>query len=643
MIKITFPDGSQKDYEKGITPYEIAQGISISLAKKAVAAIFNDGYVELNRALVEDGKLALLTEKDEKALDVINHSTAHLMAQAIVSLYPQACFGVGPYIEEGFYYDVDFGDEKISDQDLIKIEKKMHELAEQGFDVLREEVSYEEAKNIFKHDPYKLEIIEDYKHTQLTVYRQGDFVDLCRGGHVLNTKQIKHFKLLNLAGAYWRGNSDNKMLVRIYGTSFFSKKALDDHLVLLEERKQRDHRKLGKELGLFMISKEAGQGLPFWLPKGATIRRVIERYITDVEISLGYMHVYTPILANVDVYKTSGHWDHYQDSMFPPMDMGDGEMLVIRPMNCPHHMIMYKNDVHSYRELPLRIAELGMMHRYEKSGALSGLQRVREMTLNDAHIFVRPDQIKDEFKRTMELLLAVYKDFNITDYKFRLSYRDPEDTEKYFPNDEMWNKAERMLKEALDEFGVEYFEAVGEAAFYGPKLDVQVKTALGNSETLSTIQLDFLLPERFDLTYVGEDGKNDQRPVVIHRGIVSTMERFVAYLTEEYKGAFPFWLAPVQVKVLPVNVSVHMDYVKKVHEFLKYKGYRVESDLREEKLGYKIREAQTMKIPYALVLGDKEAENNEVTYRRYGETAQITVSLEDFEKMIQKELKETLK
>ncbi len=643
MIKITFPDGSQKDYEKGITPYEIAQGISISLAKKAVAAIFNDGYVELNRALVEDGKLALLTEKDEKALDVINHSTAHLMAQAIVSLYPQACFGVGPYIEEGFYYDVDFGDEKISDQDLIKIEKKMHELAEQGFDILREEVSYEEAKHIFKHDPYKLEIIEDYKHTQLTVYRQGDFVDLCRGGHVLNTKQIKHFKLLNLAGAYWRGNSDNKMLVRIYGTSFFSKKALDDHLVLLEERKQRDHRKLGKELGLFMISKEAGQGLPFWLPKGATIRRVIERYITDVEISLGYMHVYTPILANVDVYKTSGHWDHYQDSMFPPMDMGDGEMLVIRPMNCPHHMIMYKNDVHSYRELPLRIAELGMMHRYEKSGALSGLQRVREMTLNDAHIFVRPDQIKDEFKRTMELLLAVYKDFNITDYKFRLSYRDPEDTEKYFPNDEMWNKAERMLKEALDEFGVEYFEAVGEAAFYGPKLDVQVKTALGNSETLSTIQLDFLLPERFDLTYVGEDGKNDQRPVVIHRGIVSTMERFVAYLTEEYKGAFPFWLAPVQVKVLPVNVSVHMDYVKKVHEFLKYKGYRVESDLREEKLGYKIREAQTMKIPYALVLGDKEAENNEVTYRRYGETAQITVSLEDFEKMIQKELKETLK
>lgn len=643
MIEIKFPDGSKKEYEKGITPLEIAQSIAISLAKKAIAAVFNEAYVELSRELVEDGSLAILTEKDDKSLDVINHSTAHLMAQAITNLYPGACFGVGPYIEEGFYYDVDFNDEKINDEDLLKIEKEMHKLAEASFDIIREEVTYEQAKEIFKNDPYKLEIIEDYKHQQLTVYRQGNFVDLCRGGHVLNTKQIKHFKLLTLAGAYWRGNSNNKMLVRIYGTSFFSKKALDEHLVLLEERKLRDHRKLGKELDIFMISKEAGQGLPFWLPKGATIRRVIERYITDVEISLGYLHVYTPLLANVDLYKTSGHWDHYQDSMFPPMDMGDGEMLVIRPMNCPHHMLLYKNDVHSYRELPLRIAELGMMHRYEKSGALSGLQRVREMTLNDAHIFVRPDQIKDEFKRTMELLLTVYEDFNITDYKFRLSYRDPLDTEKYFPNDEMWNKAEKMLKEALDEFGIEYYEAYGEAAFYGPKLDVQVKTALGNSETLSTIQLDFLLPERFDLTYVGEDGKNDQRPVVIHRGIVSTMERFVAYLIEEYKGAFPFWLAPVQVKIIPVNVAAHMDYVKKVHDTLKYKYFRVESDLREEKLGYKIRETQTQKIPYSLVLGDKEVEEGLVTYRKYGEQKQTTITLDEFITMVSKELKSSLK
>ena len=643
MIQITFPDGSIKPFNKGITPLEIAEGISISLAKKALAAVFNKEYVELSRPLTEDGTFSLLTEKDPHVLDVVNHSTAHLLAQAITILYPGACFGVGPAIEEGFYYDVDFGDFKISEEDLPKIEKEMHRLSELNLPILRKEVSYSEAKAIFKNDPYKLELIEEHKNAGLTVYTQGDFVDLCRGGHVDSTNILKHFKLLSIAGAYWRGDSKNKMLVRVYGTSFLSKKDLDAHLVLLEERKQRDHRKLGKELDLFMLSREAGAGLPFWLPKGATIRRTIERYITDVEISLGYMHVYTPIMANVDLYKTSGHWDHYQDSMFPPMDMGDGEQLVLRPMNCPHHMLIFKNDVHSYKELPIRIAELGMMHRYEKSGALSGLQRVREMTLNDAHIFVRPDQIKEEFKRTMELLLAVYKDFNITNYDLRLSYRDPKDTDKYFPDDEMWNKAERMLKEVMDEMRLPYYEAVGEAAFYGPKLDVQVRTALGNQETLSTIQLDFLLPERFELTYVGEDGKNIYRPVVIHRGIVSTMERFVAYLTEEYKGAFPFWLAPVQVKVLPVNVSAHMEYVIDIHQRLKQKGYRIESDLREEKLGYKIREVQTQKIPYSLVLGDKEMQEKLVTYRRYGSQDQITVSVEAFEDMILNETKNNLK
>lgn len=637
MIQLQFPDGSIKSFAKGISALEVAESISSGLAKKALAAVFNKQYIELSRKLECDGVIEILTEKDPRILDVVNHSTAHLLAQAIKRIYPHACFGVGPAIEEGFYYDVDFGDEKVTDEDLPKIEKMMLELSNQDFSIVRKEVSYEEAKKIFKDDVYKLELIEEFKDDGLTVYSQGEFTDLCRGGHVLSTKYLKHFKLLNLAGAYWRGNSDNKMLVRVYGTSFLSKKDLDSHLVLLEERKQRDHRKLGKELDLFFISKEVGSGLPFWLPKGATIRRTIERYITDKEISLGYLHVYTPILASVELYKTSGHWDHYQDSMFPPMDMGDGEMLVIRPMNCPHHMIMYKNDVHSYRELPLRIAELGMMHRYEKSGALSGLQRVREMTLNDAHIFVRPDQIKDEFKRTVELMLAVYEDFRIKDFTFRLSYRDPKDTHKYFPDDDMWNKAEKMLKEAMDEIGATYYEAIGEAAFYGPKLDVQVKTALGNAETLSTIQLDFLLPQRFDLTYVGEDGRNIYRPVVIHRGIVSTMERFVAYLIEEYKGAFPFWLAPVQVKVLPVNVMHHMDYVIEVHEAMKKAGYRVESDLREEKLGYKIRETQTMKIPYSLVLGDKEKQEKMVTYRKYGETDQITVSFDDFMQLIQKE------
>jgi threonyl-tRNA synthetase len=636
MINITFPDGSQKQYEKGMTAKEIAQSIAISLAKKSIAAIFNDQYIELNRPLIEDGQLSLLTKKDEKALNVLRHSTAHLMAQAITKLYPGACFGVGPYIDEGYYYDVDFGDAKVSDEDLAKIEKEMKKLAEAGFDIVREEVTYEQAQDIFKNDPYKLEIIEDYKNDQLSVYRQGDFVDLCRGGHVANTKEIKHFKLLSLAGAYWRGNSNNKMLQRIYGTSFFTQKDLDDYLVLLEERKERDHRKLGKELGLFFLNKDAGQGLPFWLPKGSTIRRVIERYITDKEISLGYLHVYTPILGSKTLYETSGHWDHYQDSMFPPMDMGDGEMLVVRPMNCPHHMLVYKNDVHSYRELPLRIAELGMMHRYEKSGALSGLQRVRQMTLNDAHIFVSPDQIKDEFKRTVALMLEVYKDFDITDYEFRLSYRDKEDKEKYFTNDDMWNKAEKMLKEAMDELGMSYYEAIGEAAFYGPKLDVQVKTALGNQETLSTIQLDFLLPERFDLTYVGEDGKNNHRPVVIHRGIVSTMERFVAYLTEEYKGAFPFWLAPVQVRVLPVHNEYHRAYAKEIVEKLQKAGHRVEVDFRDEKLGYKIREVQSQKIPYSLVLGDKEKAEGLVTYRAYGSEKQVSVSVKAFMDMIEK-------
>jgi threonyl-tRNA synthetase len=444
---------------------------------------------------------------------------------------------------------------------------------------------------------------------------------------VSHTGLIKHFKLLSLAGAYFRGDAKNDMLTRIYGTAFFSDADLQAYLQLLEERKARDHRKIGKAQNLFMTTKEAGAGLPFWLKKGATIRRVIERYIIDKEIALGYDHVYTPIMANVDLYKTSGHWDHYHENMFPPMDMGDGELLVLRPMNCPHHMLIFKQDIHSYRELPIRIAELGMMHRYEKSGALSGLQRVREMTLNDAHIFVRPDQIKEEFKRVAYLLFDVYKDFEITDFTCRLSYRDQDDKEKYYPDDVMWNKAETMLKEAMDELEIPYYEATGEAAFYGPKLDVQVKTALGHEETLSTIQLDFLLPEKFDLTYVGEDGAN-YRPVVIHRGIVSTMERFVAYLIEEYKGAFPFWLSPTQIKIIPVHLDLHSAYAEEVKQTLS--AFRVEMDLRNEKMGYKIRAAQTEKIPFTLVLGDQEVEQQTVTLRRYGSQQQETLSLEAF-------------
>ena len=629
-MKLHLPDGKILEVEAGFSPLQVAQSISMSLAKKSIAALYNGAAIELEKPMHEDGSFKLLTALDSEAFGVLNHSTAHLLAQAVRSLYPEACFGVGPSIDEGFYYDIDLGDVKFTDDMLPVIEKKMGELAKQGFEIKGRQVSYVEAKDLFKKDPYKLELIEGLKDQVISVYQQGDFIDLCRGGHVLNTKEIKHFKLLNLAGAYWRGNSDNKMLSRVYGVAFFTKEALDAHLKMLEERKERDHRKIGKELDLFLISKEVGSGLGFWLKNGATIRRIIERYITDKEISLGYEHVYTPILANVDLYKTSGHWSHYKDSMFPPMDMGDGELLVLRPMNCPHHMIIFKNDVHSYKELPIRIAELGMMHRYEKSGALSGLQRVREMTLNDAHIFVRTDQIKDEFKRTVDLLLNVYKDFNINDYKFRISYRDPENKEKYFDDDQMWENAQKELKEVMDELGMPYFEAIGEAAFYGPKLDVQVKTALGNDETLSTIQIDFLLPRRFELTYVGEDGKNDQVPVVIHRGIVSTMERFVAFLIEEYKGAFPLWLSPVQAKLLPVNLNFHQDYAIEIQKQLLSLGFRVEVDLRNEKLGYKIREAQTKKIPLQLVIGDKEVEQKGVTYRLYGKEEQVFMPIAEF-------------
>lgn len=638
MIKITFPDGTIKEFKKNSTPYDVALTISEGLANMTKAAIFNDEYVEVNFKLKEDGNLKLLTKRDDELLDVLNHSTSHLMAEAITNLYPGVKFGVGPYINEGFYYDVDFLDYEVSDDILPKIEEEMLRLANKGEDIVRKDVTYEEAKEIFKHDEYKLELIEQYKDTNLSVYTQGNFTDLCRGGHLLNTSEIKHFKLLSIAGAYWRGDSNNKQLTRIYGTSFFSKKDLNNHLKVLEERKERDHRKIGKDLNLFMISNEVGQGLPMWLPKGATIRRIIERYIQDVEIRLGFEHVYTPILAKHELYKTSGHWGHYQDTMFPPVKLPDGEKLILRPMNCPHHMIIYKDEVRSYRELPIRIAELGMMHRYEKSGALSGLQRVREMTLNDAHIFVRPDQIKEEINRTMKMIIETYKVFGIKDYYFRLSYRDKLNKDKYFDDDLMWEKAETTLKNVLDELNLDYVEKTGEAAFYGPKIDVQVKTAMGTEETLSTVQLDFLLPERFDLTYVGEDGKNDHRPVVIHRGVVSTMERFVAYLIEIYKGAFPLWLSPVQVKLIPVNLNYHLDYTNDLNNKLLDLGFRVETDYRDEKLGYKIRDAQTEKIPYQIVIGDKEVEDGTLTFRKYGETKQTTVKVDEFIKLLNDEI-----
>ncbi len=629
QINIQFPDGNKKAFDKGTTTEDIAQSISPGLRKKAVAGKFNGQLVDLTKPLETDGSIEIVTPGSEEALEVLRHSTAHLMAHAIKRLYGNVKFGVGPVIKGGFYYDFDI-DQNISSDDFEQIEKTMKQIVNENMKIERKVVSRDEAKELFSNDEYKLELIDAIPEDEnVTLYSQGDFTDLCRGVHVPSTAKIKEFKLLSTAGAYWRGDSNNKMLQRIYGTAFFDKKELKAHLQMLEERKERDHRKIGKELELFTNSQLVGAGLPLWLPNGATIRREIERYIVDKEVSMGYDHVYTPVLANVDLYKTSGHWDHYQEDMFPPMQLDETESMVLRPMNCPHHMMIYANKPHSYRELPIRIAELGTMHRYEASGAVSGLQRVRGMTLNDSHIFVRPDQIKEELKRVVNMIIDVYKDFGFEDYSFRLSYRDPEDKEKYFDDDDMWNKAENMLKEAADELSLSYEEAIGEAAFYGPKLDVQVKTAMGKEETLSTAQLDFLLPERFDLTYIGQDGEH-HRPVVIHRGVVSTMERFVAFLTEETKGAFPTWLAPKQVQIIPVNVDLHYDYARQLQDELKSQGVRVSIDDRNEKMGYKIREAQMQKIPYQIVVGDKEVENNQVNVRQYGSQDQETVEKDEF-------------
>ncbi len=638
MIKLQFPDGAVKEFPSGTTTEDVAASISPGLRRNALAGKLDDELIDFKTPITKDGAISIITPDSPEALEILRHSTAHLLAQAVKRLFKDAKFGVGPVIENGFYYDID-SSVPITAEDLVEIEKEMKKIVNENIEIIRHDVTRAEAEKIFKEigDEYKLELLEAIpEDEQVSLYEQGEFIDLCRGIHVPSTAKLREFKLLSIAGAYWRGNSDNKMLQRIYGTAFFKKDELKAHLKMLEEAKERDHRKIGKELNLFMTSQKVGQGLPMWLPKGATVRRIVERYIVDKEERLGYHHVYTPVLASSELYKLSGHWDHYQEDMFPIMSM-DNEDLVLRPMNCPHHMMIYKNGIHSYRNLSIRIAELGMMHRYEMSGALSGLQRVRGMTLNDAHIFVRPDQIKEEFIRVVELIREVYKDFGITDYYFRLSYRDPEDKEKYIDNDEMWQTAQAALKETMDELELPYVEAIGEAAFYGPKLDVQVKTALGHDETLSTVQLDYQVADRFDLTYVGEDGKQ-HRPVVIHRGVVSTMERFVAYLIEEYKGAFPTWLAPVQVQVIPVSPEVHFDYAKDVQEKLVAAGFRVELDEREEKIGYKIREAQMQKIPYMLVLGDKEIESGEVNVRKYGEKKSESMPFEKFIELLKEDV-----
>ena len=580
----------------------------------------------------------MINIKEDEKLSVMNHSCAHLLAQAVKHLYPNAKFWVGPVVEEGFYYDIDLGDITLTEEDLPAIEKEMKKLAKDGKRIVREEISKEEALNRFGDDPYKVDLISrmDEDSTVISCYTQGDFTDLCRGPHVETVKELKYFKLLKVSGAYWKGDSKNKMLQRIYGICFQTEEELNEHLAYLEDCKGRDHRKIGKEQEIFMTSELVGAGMPLWLPNGAIVRKQLENYIYEKEQKLGYQHVYTPCVGTVDLYKTSGHWDHYKENMFPMMKV-DEEEFVLRPMNCPHHMLIYKNKMHSYRDLPIRIGEFATDFRYEASGAVKGLERVRCMCQNDAHLFVRPDQIGEEFKKVVKLILDVYKDFGIKDYKFRLSLRDPEDKEKYFDDDNMWNEAETKLREVLNELGVEYFEAIGEAAFYGPKLDVEVKPAVGPSVTLSTCQLDFLLPRRFELNYVDTDGEK-KTPVVLHRAIFGTFDRFTAFIIEETKGAFPTWLSPIQTLIIPVSYEHQGEYSEKLLERLSDAGLRVELDRRNEKVGYKMREAQMRKIPYILVIGDSEVENDTVTYRKYGEVEKTTVSTDEFIKLITDEI-----
>lgn len=573
---------------------------------------------------------------NDKDLNTLNHSCAHVLAQAVKHLYPQAKFWVGPVVEEGFYYDIDLGDQTISDDDLPKIEKEMKKICKDGKRIVRHEVSKEEALEEFKDDEYKLDLINGLEDGTITTYSQGDFTDLCRGPHVETVKLCKNFKLIKHSGAYWKGDKNNKVLQRIYGVCFPTKEELEAHLQLLEEAKERDHRKLGKELGIFMFADIVGKGLPMWLPNGFTVRRLLSDYIMNKELELGYEHVMTPSLGNVKLYKKSGHWAHYKDDMFPAMELDD-EAYVLRPMNCPHHMVMYKSTLHSYRDLPVRIAEIANDFRFEASGALTGIERARAFTQNDSHIFCRPDQIAQEFKNVAHLILDVYKDFGFKDYSFRLSLRDKNNKEKYFGNDELWEKSENELREVLKEMNVEFYEAEGEAAFYGPKLDVQVKSALGHDVTLSTIQLDYQLPERFELTYVDENG-DKVRPVVIHRAILGSLDRFIAFLLEETKGNLPLWLAPTQVQVIPVKLEYHDEYAKEVVAKLRKAHFRVNNDSRDEKLGYRIREAQLKKIPYQLVLGDNERDNGTVTYRKHGEKKQTTVTFEEFVELLNTEV-----
>ena len=640
MIKITLKDGFIKEVESGISVIELAGQISEGLARVATAGKINGEVVDLRTKIENDANVEILTfENDIEGKKAYWHTTSHIMAQAVKRLYGDSVkLAIGPSIDEGFYYDFDSDDKKISQVDFEAIEAEMKKIIKENLEISKFELPRNEAIELAEKlkEPYKVELINDLPDDEvISFYKQGEFTDLCAGPHLMSTGKVKIVKLLKVAGAYWRGSEKNKMLQRVYAISFPKQSMLDEYLQKLEEAKERDHRKLGKELGIFMISDLVGKGFPMWLPNGFLLRRALSDYIMDKELKLGYKHVLTPSLGSVDLYKTSGHWDHYKDDMFPVMEM-DNEAYVLRPMNCPHHMMIYKNFLHSYHDLPLRMAEVAHDFRFEDSGTLVGLERARCFTQNDSHIFCRPDQIKDEFKAVIELILDTYKDFGFKNYKFRLSLRDPENKEKYFDNDELWNKSENELREVLTELGVDFYEAKGEAAFYGPKLDVQVISALGHDVTLSTCQLDYQLPEKFELEYVDENG-DKVRPVVVHRAILGSLDRFVAFLLEETKGNLPVWLAPVQVKVLPIS-DKFIDEAKKVYEACFNANLKVELDDRAEKIGYKIREAQTQKIPYMLIVGAKEVETNTVSIRKRSEGEIGSLSIEDTVAKIKQEI-----
>ena len=636
MVKIALKDGSKIEIEQGTTILDVAKKISEGLARVATCGEVNGEIKDLRYEIQEDSNLVIHTfnEEDLDGKKAYWHTTSHIMAQAVQRLFPNVKFAIGPSIHDGFYYDFDV-EKPFTDEDKAKIEEEMKKIIKEDIKIERFSLSKKEALELMKEQPYKQELINELPEgEEISFYKQGDFTDLCAGPHLMSTGKVKSIKILSSSGAYWRGDEHNKMLQRIYAISFPKASMMEEYMVKLEDAKNRDHRKIGKELELFMTHELVGSALPMYLPNGATVRRILERYIQDKEIAMGYKHVYTPSMANVALYKTSGHWDHYKEDMFPVMKM-DNEEMVLRPMNCPHHMLIYKNKMHSYRDLPIRIGELAHDFRYENSGAVCGLERVREMCQNDAHLFVRPDQIKEEFGKVVQLILSVYKDFGFKDYSFRLSLRDKNNKEKYFDDDEMWETAESQLREILTELNLNFYEAVGEAAFYGPKLDVQIKTAVGHDVTISTCQLDFLLPQRFKLEYIGKDGEA-HRPVVIHRAILGTFDRFLAFLIEETKGAFPLWLAPVQVKVLPISEK-HVEYANKIYEEMFKLGIRVEVDADNEKIGYRIRKAQLEKVPYMLVVGDKEQETNMVAVRSREDGDIGTKTIEEFIKEVQEE------